>query len=148
LADFLSHLLGKDFGSLPPDSEAMPEVSHFYWSAYCLFVCMTFHLSFILILTALLICLENTFWHISDGNFVDSELFKKSFELYVESGMIKKIEADIMIFENEQGGLLVTEGHRSLRALRSEFYMFITGHYLRKIHCLFLHLTHLITIFT
>ena len=42
--------------------------------------------------TALLICLENTFWNISgDGNFV--ELFKKSFTLYVESGMRKKIEA-------------------------------------------------------
>ena len=44
--------------------------------------------------TALLICMENTFWNISsDGNFV--KLFKKSFTLYVESGTREKVEADI-----------------------------------------------------
>ena len=51
---------------------------------------------------ALLICLENTFWNISGGdNFM--ELFKKSFALYVESGMRKKIEAEIDIFGNQCG---------------------------------------------
>ena len=44
--------------------------------------------------TALLICMENSFWNISsDGNFV--KLFKKSFTLYVESGTREKVEADI-----------------------------------------------------
>jgi len=48
---------------------------------------------YLVIFTALLICLENTFWNISEdhNNFV--ELFKKSFMLYVESGMRKKMEA-------------------------------------------------------
>jgi hypothetical protein len=81
--------------------------------------------------------MENTFWHINgDGNFV--ELFKKSFKLYVESGM----EADILRNASQQGGHLMTKDDCNLKA---EFYMFITGHYLRKIHCFFLHLTHLIT---
>ena len=109
---------------------------------------MTFHLSSILILTVVLICMENTFWHISgdhDGNFV--ELFKKSFKICVESGTIKKMEADIFKLGNEQGGHL----HRlvtNLKDCKAEFLMFITEHYLRKIHCFFLHLTHdLITIF-
>jgi hypothetical protein len=132
LTDFY---LGKGFGHLPPESEDISEISHFCWSADCLFVRVAFHLSSILIPTALLICMENTFWHIRDGNFV--ELFKKSFELYVESGMIEKIDADI--FGSEQGGRLVTKD------CKAEFYMFITGHYLCKIHCFFLHLTHLIT---
>jgi hypothetical protein len=128
LTDFY---LGKGFGCLPPDSEAIPEISHFYWSADCLFVHVAFHLFSILFLTALLICMENTFWSIEDGNFV--ELFKKSFELYVESGMRKKIEADI--FGNGQGGHLVTTEDG-----KAEFYMFITRHFLCKIHCFFMRL--------
>ena len=38
--------------------------------------------------------MENSFWnHSGHGNFVDS--FKKSFRLYVESGIKKKVESDI-----------------------------------------------------
>ena len=87
---------------------------------------MTFHLFYyFLIPTALLICLENTFWipTIREGksNFV--ELFKKSFALYVESGTWKKMEAAIDILRNEQGGCLIAE---------EEFFKFIIEHYLRK----------------
>jgi hypothetical protein len=91
--------------------------------------------------------MENTFWHISSdpSNFV--EYFKKSFELYVESGMIKKIDSEADIFRNEQGRCLVTKD------CEAEFYMFITGHYLGKIHCFFMALTsklvtHLITLYS
>ena len=54
--------------------------------------------------TALLICMENTFWSISgDSNIMD--LFKKSFTLYVESGMKRKMEADldILLLGNQDG---------------------------------------------
>jgi len=104
---------------------------------------MTFYLFYILLLsTALLICTENTFWDISsDGNFVDS--FKKTFKLYVESGMRKKTEADIEVLRNEHGGCLVTED------FRADFYEFITQHSqaLCKIHYFYLHLIHLTTFF-
>jgi hypothetical protein len=91
--------------------------------------------------TALLICMENTFWHISrDDNFEGS--FKRSFKLYVESGMRKKMEADIDILRDEQGEYLVTKD------FKANFYMFITEHYLRKIHWFYLHSTHLTTFFT
>ena len=73
-----------------------------------------------------------------NGDFV--ELFKKSFRLYVESGMIKKVEVDIL--RDEQGGRLVTKD--SDWHCKAEFYKFITGRYLRKFK-FFLHLTHLIT---
>ena len=85
--------------------------------------------------------MENTFWHISgdsDGDFV--ELFKKSFRLYVESGMIEKMEALGDILRNEEGGHLVTKDSDC----KAELYKFITGHYLGKFK-FFLHLTHLIT---
>ena len=65
------------------------------------------------------------------------ELFKKSFTLYVESGMRKKIEAEIDILEN-QGGHLVT------RELKAKFYKIIIEHYLCKFHCFYLHSTLLI----
>ena len=55
--------------------------------------------------TALLICMENTFWDIHrDGNIVQS--FEKSFTLYVDSGIRKKVEAEIDMLRNEhwQGG--------------------------------------------
>ena len=59
----------------------------------------------ILMPTALLICMENTFWNTGGisrvGNFV--ELFKKSFTLFVESGMRGKMEADIDILTNQAG---------------------------------------------
>ena len=75
--------------------------------------------------TALLICMENTFWNISslrDGNFV--KLFKKSFTLYVESGMRKKIEADLDILGYE-GGYVVTD------EFRAKFFEMIIEHLLR-----------------
>ena len=99
------------------------------------------YLIFILIPTALLICTENTFWDMSrDGNFV--ELFKKSFTLYVESGMSERMKIDIDILRNDQGEFLVTE------VFKARFYRFIVEHYLRKFHCFYLHLTHLTTFFT
>jgi hypothetical protein len=83
-----------------------------------------------LIQTALLICLENSFWNISrDGvNFVES--FIKSFSLYVESGMRKEMEAEIDILGNDEGGFLVTKD------LKAQFRKIITEHYLCKIHLL------------
>ena len=87
--------------------------------------------------TALLICMENTFWNInSNSNFM--ELFKKSFTLYVESGMRHTIEADI--FRN-QGGHLVT------KEFKKNFCKIITKHYLCMFHCSSLHLTYLTLIF-
>jgi hypothetical protein len=96
--------------------------------------------SSILFPTALLICMENTFWHNSskNGNFL--KLFKKSFKLYVESGTRKKMEAAINILINEQGAL-ETEDFKAM------FYMIITEHYLRKIHCFYFHLTYLLITF-
>jgi hypothetical protein len=86
--------------------------------------------------TALLICMENTFWNISrDVNF--AKLFKKSFTLYVESGIRKKVEAAIDELGNGQGGWMVTED------FKAKFFKVIIEHYLRKFHCFYLHLTHL-----
>ena len=93
----------------------------------------------ILMATALLICMENTFWNSRDGNFVES--FKKSFTLYVDSGMRKKVEADIDMLKNEQGGGPVTKD------FRAKVYNFVIEHYLCKIHCFYLHSTHLTTFF-
>ena len=99
-----------------------------------------YYLIFVLIPTALLICTENSFWDISrDGNFMES--FKKSFTLYVESGMIEMMKIDIDILANKQGEFLVTEG------FKARFHKFIVKHYLRKFHYFYLHLTHLITFF-
>ena len=82
--------------------------------------------------TALLICMENTFWNISrDGNFV--ELFKKSFTLYVESGTRKKVEADIAILSNQSG-------HPATDEFKAKFCKIIIEHYLCKFHCFYLHL--------
>ena len=79
--------------------------------------------------TAVLICTENTFWDISrDSNFV--ELFKKSFTLYVESGLREMMEMGIIdILRDKKGIFLVTKD------LKAKFYKFIVDHYLRKFHC-------------
>ena len=90
-----------------------------------MFLCF-YDFYFTLMPTALLICMENTFWNISRGNFV--ELFKKSFEFYVESGMRKQTEADIDILRNEQGGSTVTEN------FKARFYAIVIEHFLRKFH--------------
>ena len=100
--------------------------------------------------TALLICLENTFWKISghgdhDGNFV--ELFKESFTLYVGSGLRKKTEADIDVWRSQlegEGGPLA-QGRRSrvTKEFEAKFCEIIKEHYLRTFHCFYLHSTHL-----
>ena len=84
----------------------------------------------ILVSTAILICLENSFWNKdTSGSFVDS--FKKSFTLYVESGIRKTTEADIDVLRNEQGGRPVTaEFKAKLRKI-------IKDHCLRKLQFLF-----------
>ena len=90
----------------------------------------------ILVSTALLICMENTFWNIStDFNFVD--LFETSFTLYVESGTRKKVEAAIDLLGNGQGGYLVTKD------FREKFCKIIVEHYLCKFYCFYLYLIHL-----
>ena len=88
-----------------------------------LLVTFIYFLILVFILTALLICIENTFWNINgDGNFV--ELFKKSFTLYVESGLREMTERDFQILKDGQD----PPSH-------DEFYKFIVNHYLGKFHC-------------
>ena len=95
---------------------------------------MTFYYYLILVFipTALLICTENTLWDSDingDGNFV--ELFKKSFTLYVGSGMREIAERDIAMLRNEEGGFSMTKD------FNAKFYKFIVDHYLRKFHCFY-----------
>ena len=83
----------------------------------------------ILIPTGLLICTENTFWNISQhGDVKFLELFKKSFTLYVESGMKEMVEIDIDTLRNEQGEFLEMED------FEAKFFKFITEHYLCKFY--------------
>ena len=92
-------------------------------NAFLLVTFIYFLMILVFILTALLICIENAFWDINgDGNFV--ELFKKSFTLYVESGMREMTERDFQILRSEQDP-----------PSRDEFYKFIVNHYLGKFHC-------------
>lgn len=80
--------------------------------------------------TVLLVCIENTFWHTSrDSNFV--ELFKESFKLCVESGMMKKLATDINILKNEPGH--PSPVHLATEDFKAKIFMFITEHYLCKI---------------
>jgi hypothetical protein len=96
--------------------------------------------------TALLICMENTFWSTGirrGDNFV--ELFKKSFKLYVESGTREKVEVAInTILINDWLGRPVTDS--GWEDLEAKIYLIISEHYLCKIHCFYLQLTHLITL--
>ena len=88
--------------------------------------------------TALLICMENTFWNISrDVNFV--EIFQQSFTLYVKSGMKKQMEADIDTLLRNQGGHLVT------KEFKAKFCKIIVEHYLCKFDCFYFAHTHLTT---
>ena len=84
--------------------------------------------------TAVLICLENTFWNRGDGNFVES--FKKSFTLYVDSGMRKKAEAEIEKLRSEN-----TRKHLASEDFEARFYKLIIEHCLCKIHCFYIHNT-------
>ena len=79
--------------------------------------------------TALLICVENTFWN-RDGSFVES--FKKSFTLYVESGTKKKMEADIAMLR-KQGEC----GNQVTKEFKENLFKIIIEHYLCKFHCFF-----------
>jgi hypothetical protein len=84
--------------------------------------------------------MENTFWSIRTQRGINfAELFKKSFKLYVESGTREKMEAAINILLDEHSGCLKTED------FKAKFYTIISEHYLCKIHCFYLHLTHLTT---
>ena len=62
----------------------------------------------------------------TDVNFLD--LFKASFTFYVESGMKKKIEADIDTLTN-QGGPATKE-------FEAACFEFVIEHFLRKFYCL------------
>ena len=103
--------------------------------------CLYDFLILVLIPTALLICAENTFWdisrdHTNGGNFV--ELFKKSFTLYVESGMKEIVEIDIEILRigHWQEKFLAD---LEAKDFNTKFYKFIVDHYLRESHCFYLH---------
>ena len=125
MVDFLNpYFKGNDFG---PSPTTMSSYLIFIGplNAFLLVTFIYFLIHFF-ILTALLICIENTFWDIKGdpGNFV--ELFKKSFTLYVESGLREMTERDIQILRNERG----PPSH-------AEFYKFIVNHYLGKFHCFY-----------
>ena len=90
--------------------------------------CMTsiYFLILVLISIALLICMENTFWNINDGdgNFV--KVFKKSFKLYVKSGKREMTERDFEILKNEHSENLnrdnnVTHGTTARFSMNFEF---------------------------
>ena len=87
--------------------------------------------------------MENTFWNIngdSGNDFVKQ--FKKSFKLYVESGMREMTERDLGVLRNEQGKFSAWAEN-----FNAKFHQFIFDHYLRKFYSFYLYLTHLITIF-
>ena len=93
--------------------------------------------------------MEHSFWSI-DRHSVNSnivELFKKSFTLYVESGMKEMTERDLgVVLRNEQGELACELMACWPPETKEKFYKFIFDHYLRKFHCFYLYSTHLITI--
>jgi hypothetical protein len=75
--------------------------------------------------------MENSFWNQGgQGNFVDS--FEKSFTLYVESGMKKKVESHIDVFKHQQAGKRVVDEKELYRKI-------IIKHCLCKFHsyCLY-----------
>ena len=127
-----------------------PRLAHCLWQAHffssllvlnasCLYDFV--HVILIFLPTALLICMENTFWESSrlqDCKFVES--FQRSFTLYVESGMKEIVEMEIDILRNEQGKFLVTADN-----FHANFCNFVVGHYLCKFHSFYLHSTHLST---
>ena len=91
--------------------------------------------------------MEHSFWSIDrHSNLNIVELFKKSFTLYVESGMKEMTERDLGVLRNEQGEFPVR--YRFQEDLEEKLHKVISDHYLRirKFHCFYLHSTHLITI--
>ena len=144
LAAFLDPYFIRNNSGLPVSSTAMSNSWFLIFTGLLKTFLLVWNFIYFLILvfipTALLICAENTFWNINgDGNFV--ELFKKSFTLYVESGLREMTERDIDMLKNGQGEFSVTKD------FNAKFYKFIVHHYLRKFHCFYLHLTHLIVVF-
>ena len=99
--------------------------------------------------TALLICLEDTFWYtgisvkgqwgLGDNNFPG--FFEKSFTFYDKSGMREKVEAEIDILTNEQGGSPVDSD------FVEKFCKTIFENLIRKIYCLYVQSTLLTTFF-
>ena len=78
--------------------------------------------------------MENSFWNINGDigtNFLKK--FKKSFRLYVDSGMKEKTERGIEVLRNEQGEFS-PHWQPEARNLEEKFYKFISAHYLRKFH--------------
>ena len=97
-------------------------------NAFLLVRLFVYYLIFVFVPTALLICMENTFWNVTkDGGFV--ELFEKSFTSYVENGMMQLVETDIDILRDEQGGF----SPRVTKDFNAKFYKFIVDHFLRKL---------------
>ena len=79
--------------------------------------------------------MENTFWNTSgDGDFV--KLFKKSFTLYVESGIRKKMEADIEILIN-QGG------HPATKNFKAKLCKIVFEHYLISVSFVSISIQHI-----
>ena len=79
--------------------------------------------------------MENSFWNIngdSGTNFVEG--FKKSFALYVDSGMKEKTERGIEVLINEQGEFSA-HWQPEAKNFEEKFYKFIFDRYLRKFHC-------------
>ena len=104
------------------------------WMPSCLYEFL--FIVFLLVDTALLICMENSFWGrdiTEDGSLGFVELFKESFTLYVESGKSETVEIDIDTLRNEDGEFLVTKD------FEAKFYGFIVDHYLRKFCYFHLH---------
>ena len=105
----------------------------------CLYNGFFINLITILILTALLICMENTFWNIRrDGSFVKS--FKKSFTLYVKSGMMNRMEAELDRLRFDESGDMTR-----IQEFKTEFCDIVIEHCLSncKFHCSYLHLLYL-----
>ena len=78
-------------------------------------------------LAALLICLKNTFWtsnKLVDGNYNFVKLFKKSFKLYVESGMKERVEAAIYILLRDE------QGASGWPVTKSKFCKLVVEHFL------------------
>ena len=84
--------------------------------------------------TALLICLENTFWTIDNFNF-SMKLFEKSFTSYVESGMRGKVEAAMdILLRDEQGASGWTVNVTNIKEferLKEKFCNLVVEHFLR-----------------
>ena len=81
--------------------------------------------------------MENSFWNINGDtgtNFLKG--FKKSFTLYVDSGMKEKTERGIEVLRNDQGEFS-PHWQPEARDLEEKFHKFVSAHYLRKFLCFY-----------